>query len=134
MNYNVDYFIRKFEAIPEEMFCVKTRSNGYQRCALGWCYPNHEAAWQSQITNRADDSIEDKAIVKMFYSAFKLGVGGVNNGIYPEYQQPTPKQRILAALYDIKKMQQPQHADITKELAVLPINETSDLITTNILQ
>jgi hypothetical protein len=58
----------------------------------------------------------------------------INNGCNYNYQQPTPKQRILAALYDIKKMQEPAHTDITKELAVLPVNETSDLITTNILQ
>jgi len=53
-------------------------------------------------------------------------IWAVNDGNLRRYSQPTPKQRILAALYDIKKMQQPHYADITKELAVLPVNEIPD--------
>lgn len=38
MNYDVDYFINKFEAIPEEMWCVGlwVDSEG-RKCALGHC-------------------------------------------------------------------------------------------------
>lgn len=39
----------------------------------------------------------------------------INNNMTIEYRQPTPKQRILAALYDIKKMQTPIEKDEVKE-------------------
>jgi len=57
-------------------------------------------------------------------------VYSINDKRSNKHPQPTPKQRILAALYDIKKMQQPaqpEWKDITSDLAVLPVNETSDL-------
>lgn len=52
--YTPQYFIDKFEAIPEENWCISS----------------------------------------------------VNDGLDERYQQPTPKQRILAALRDIQKEQE----------------------------
>ena len=40
----------------------------------------------------------------------------INDGRTKEYQQPTPKQRILAALYDIKKMEDEKFNKEVKEL------------------
>lgn len=40
----------------------------------------------------------------------------INDGESNEYKQPSPKQRILAALYDIKKMQEPQYPSATSEI------------------
>lgn len=115
--YDVDYFIRKFEKIPEFLWCINRRHDSKGgHCAHGWC--------------NLDDigySDEENALRKLASFFGYYGVGPINNGDDKRYQQPTPKQRILAALYDIKKLQQPQHTDITKQLAVLPIDETSDL-------
>lgn len=33
----------------------------------------------------------------------------------------------MSSAYNIKKMQQPQYPDLTKQLAVLPIEEASDV-------
>ena len=145
MNYDVNYFIKKFEAIPEGKWLVRSQGNNGNHCAVGHCknvmgqYGNSGMMIEDQFSY----SPEAVALAKLFYDAKIVGVtfdylgwnvADVNNGDHPDYQQPTPKQRILAALYDIKNMQEPQHTDITKQLAVLPVNETSDLITTNILQ
>ena len=111
-NYNVDYFIKKFEAIPESKWCTQKIDNGNgQYWALGHCDGWGEFDSLSEL-------LGGKAAL-------------TNNGNNPIYQQPTPKQRILAALYDIKKLQQPaqpEWKDITSDLAVLPVSETSDLI------
>lgn len=100
--YNVDYFIKKFQVIPEDKWAVGTRANEMgARCALGWCYPTHQAAKESENGTTIDDSPEDKALCKLF-NRFRLWPAMVNNGIEDQpYKQPTPKQRILAALYDI---------------------------------
>lgn len=51
-----------------------------------------------------NDSVEDKCLTKLIKTLNEdFGAGGVNNGVYGQYQQPTPKQRILAALYDIRE-------------------------------
>mgnify|MGYP003502350564 CR=1 len=135
--YDVNHFIAKFSVIPEDMWCVRTRSNGTQRCALGWCYPTHELAKESeQIYNT--DSVEDKSLVALIHLLNPdFGVGGVNNGIYKEYQQPTPKQRILAALYDVKALQEKENKpakEIIRYVAVdsvIRTNTIEALVATN---
>lgn len=105
MTYNVDYFIKKFEAIPEDQWTTGERhgSNG-THCAHGWCDLNElSMPYLNTYSN------EEKSLVKVFTPIMKgTGCAKINNGFHPNYQQPTPKQRILAALYDIKKMQQPE--------------------------
>jgi hypothetical protein len=133
MKYTVDYFIQKFEAIPENLFCVATRSMGEQRCAYGWCYGSAQEAKASERCNSSRNEEETALSELVRVLGRNWGAGGINNGIYPEYQQPTPKARILAALRDIKKLQQPDHEDITKDLAVLPVDETADIKNTPVL-
>ena len=96
-NYDVDYFIKKFEAIPEDKWITHDRVNDFgQRCALGWCYPNDEEARRSQFADNRFDSDEDKALCAIVhYLNPGFGVGGINNGLYHEYSQPTPKQRSI---------------------------------------
>jgi len=142
MNYDVNYFIQKFEAIPEDKWARFTQlDDDGSRCALGWCDGREKFLYRSEIAG--DQTKEGEGLIRLFLyakiyfgndSLKSHGVASVNNGTHAKYPQPTPKQRILAALYDIKKMQEPKHTDITKQIAVLPVNETSDLITTNILQ
>lgn len=87
--YNVDYFIKKFEAIPEIEWCTRGFGVNGNHCAYGHC--------------GMTDSLEFKKVPE----AYALGnllfdVVDINDDRHPNYQQPTPKQRILAALYDIK--------------------------------
>lgn len=90
MNYDIDYFIRKFEAIPEEKWCTNQFHNGNQSCALGHCGLNNGGDWT------------DEASV-LWYTILPDGVTKINDGDHSEYAQDTPKQRILAALQDAKK-------------------------------
>lgn len=95
MNYDVDYFIRKFEAIPEEKWCVGAYEDGMgRRCAYGHC--GKVFAYDSRESGRL------RAL------AFGIGIrflADINDGSDPGYRQPTPKQRVLAALRDIKAKQ-----------------------------
>lgn len=123
MNYDVDYFIKKFEAIPEDNWCVGDYKKyaKEQYCAYGHC-GMHKG-----------ENKETTALGKIFEFGCQMNIIEINDGGDNRYKQHHPKQRILAALYDIKKMQQPEWNDITTELAKLPIEETSDLtIKTNI--
>lgn len=81
-----EHFIRKFEAIPEEKWCVDYLHEKKSSCALGHCNPNKEV----------------EALIDLFTGHLSLGPAGVNDGCWSKYQQPTPKLRILAALSDIK--------------------------------
>lgn len=99
MKYDVDYFIRKFEAIPENEWCEGSLYNEAtkQSCALGHCLPDFRYNSMSIISDEASGLM---GVLNMTIP--------INNGKNPHYQQSTPKQRILAALYDIKKMQDGQ--------------------------
>lgn len=114
MNYTVQYFIDKFEAIP-----VLGRGSVTLGCAYGQCggYSTEESMGLTNIFRILNDNAVSMVII-------------INDGTHPSYRQPTPKQRILAALYDIRAMQskQPAYENISKSLAVLPVNETSDVI------
>jgi hypothetical protein len=100
--FTVDYFIKKFEAIPEEKWCTYNRINHhFQRCAHGHCYigdPDNSIA-DENINN------EEMGLIDLATHLCLRGFATINNGEHPSYPQPTPKQRILAALYDIKAMQ-----------------------------
>lgn len=106
--YPVDWFIDTFSAIKEEKWCSNDRWNEKgQRCAYGHC---------QAIANSVEDSFEELDM-KFAGKLTLTWIGGygvhqqrskladINNGYYKEYQQPTPKQRTLAALNDIKKIQ-----------------------------
>jgi hypothetical protein len=91
MTYDVDYFIAKFEAIPEDEWCVgHFISMDGTKCALGHCGDEGTG-----------DSPEANALGCLF--PYLGDVININDGRHSDYPQPTPKQRILAALNDIKK-------------------------------
>lgn len=117
--YNVDYFLKKFEAIPEDKWTTGIQQNKFgQRCALGHCRPLHD----SKIGNE-HLTLEAKALKNLFIDSIngpELAVVMINNGNNKQYQQPTPKQRILAALYDIKNL---TRKDATAELIETPVVE-----------
>ena len=97
--YDVNYFIKKFEAIPEMLWFSGdfVGPNG-TRCALGHC---GTVEWTDSIND------EEAALIDLFTKNSPLqlrsAVGLVNDGKVYRYPQPTPKQRILAALYDIRE-------------------------------
>src|SRR5688572_23992979 len=94
MTYDVDYFIAKFEAIPDDQWAVgKFEDGGGRKCAMGHC---------GKI-NGFLDTPESAAVYSLFIDELHFGVVSVNDGCIGEYPQHTPKQRILAALQDIKK-------------------------------
>lgn len=87
MKYDVDYFIKKFEAIPDEKWCINEIDNGRgQRCALGHTW------------GLFGETKETEALCNVM----NWRVSFINNGESHDYKQSTPRARILAALNDIK--------------------------------
>jgi hypothetical protein len=153
-NYTVDYFIQKFSLIPEYRFAIgqfveKKFLKKTKYCAQGLCLPRAttDKMWRQ---NKGAGMFEMKVgaeligLIVLFggrgFSTLKASekIATINNGSDGRYQQPTPKQRILAALYDIRDMlnkkEEVVYSDITKQLAVLPIEETTDIVTVKTLQ
>lgn len=131
MNYDVSYFINKFQAIPEQKWGISSfiDADTGARCAQGHCGMNTDNCWHvwGRSIATVQNSLKEAASLYYLFGDNGLDVGMVNNGYLTEYSQPTPKQRILAALHDIKKLQQPEYKDITKDLAILPQEETADI-------
>lgn len=101
--YDVDYFIRKFEAIPGKRWCcaVNKRLDGAM-CALGHC---------GQFWDGSGGTKESAALDRLFHTNLGLSTWQINDGsggAIKRFHQPTPKARILAALWDIKKAQYPE--------------------------
>lgn len=106
MNYDVNYFIDMFSAIPEDQWCIRKLINEVeQKCALGHCLLRHTnyKEWNS-ILRKDFTSLEAQALVVLF-TRNNMNVADVNNGDDIKYPQKTPKQRVLAALSDIKEAQ-----------------------------
>lgn len=111
MNYDVSYFIKKFEAIPEELWCIWEQTDeNYNHCALGWCGISDISKYKRWV-----NSINWNPEATQLQLILNDMTAQINNGYHEKYQQSTPKQRILAALYDIKKIQDgdPQNKSIT---------------------
>lgn len=117
MQYSVDFFISKFEAIPEEEWTTGTQQNEIgQRCAFGHCMPEEIRCYGRLEFGFGHTTDEGIVLWKLLRSPARI-----NNGKDLRYPQPTPKQRILAALYDIKAN---QAVDQAQEIA----NTKTDLV------
>jgi hypothetical protein len=97
--YTAEYFIRKFEAIPEEKWCVRCLTDGASSCALGHCGATRPISLDVTRACRWDND-QANQLAKLF-TAHRLNVELVNDGDDDCYPQPAPKARILAALTDI---------------------------------
>lgn len=106
--YDVNYFIEKFEAIPESLWCEGKITDGDMHCAIGHC---------GGVMNKELEG-ESQALVSIIFNVLGYGIFQINDSITNQYPQPTPKQRILAALYDIRD----------KELSEANIKATMELI------
>ena len=93
--YDVDYFIKKFKAIPDEKWCRASFGDAISRCVMGHC---------GMVTdNGFRETAESEALVGIFNLTHVSEVFPINDGTCPKYKQSTPKARILAALSDIKE-------------------------------
>lgn len=145
MEYTVDYFIKKFEAIPEERWTTGTflSYEEERRCALGHCF-SKKIIWKLQDAGMKDDGstaypITEKEKQTSFKEAYVLSklfcenaregsqkIIDVNNGLDSVYQQLSPKQRIFAALYDIKAKISPYQSSVSRELAEKALDTVKD--------
>lgn len=131
--YTVDYFLTKFKNIADSFWCCfDIGHEGAPRCANGHVRTREDEDGYEK------EGAESVALTKLFkvlkvtpiknplgFSPFQdwhryMNFAGsdcesysriaeqINNGNTNEYQQSTPKARILAALQDIKKLQQPE--------------------------
>ncbi len=116
-SYTVDFFIEKFEGIPENRWIVGDYINDRGCCAYGHCG-----------MSGAFMVLNDQA--RQLYEIFKGNVNNypnyINDGHDKRYPQSTPKQRILAALYDIKKMQEKKEPVTVAPSRPEPINQVGE--------
>lgn len=109
MKYTADYFIQKFGHISPSFW-----NEGFQNkpdgthCALGHCNDEQEQFVLARVLNPIKITITESKYGNKYYGIVEgvLKVAAINNGETFEYQQPTPKERILAALQDVKAFEQ----------------------------
>lgn len=101
MNYDHDFFLRKFSAIPDEQWCTCARTNYLgQHCAIGHTERNRHETKETAALNVALLPIRGTKSIMLHEAGWT--VANINNGDDARYQQSTPKARILAALRDAK--------------------------------
>lgn len=109
--YDVDYFIKKFELTRESDWVVGMQFDMGKHCALGHCMKQEEKdrLKYSSFKNTFNVEWGSETSEGMALSGIFGGpdlVARINNGYNESYPQLTPKQRVLAALYDLKAKQQ----------------------------
>lgn len=90
MEFDVNYFISKYLGIPDERWCL----GEYDGCNNTHCAIGHIGCYTPPAR-----------ILRNMFGLISSTPELVNDGRDPDYQQLTAKQRILTALYDIKKLQ-----------------------------
>jgi len=90
MKYDIHYFIAKFEAIPDNKWCVEKFTDEKGRCcALGHC------GVRGSNTMFCISTKQGEALKKILPD----GVTSINDGVFKgEFKGKTPKARILEAL------------------------------------
>lgn len=110
--FDVNHFIKKFEAIPEDDWTTgEFVSPEGKRCALGHC---GTTSFTGNIEVGRVITEEGKALNQLIvqlgaleFMPYAGPVGAVpiiNDNQSQRYPQPTPKQRVLAALYDVREL------------------------------
>ena len=93
-DYDYDYFINKFNNIPDDQWTTDRFTNeAGQHCAYGHCGANRLGAG-------VFDTEEASALYKL---DIKHDLGFVNDGKHKHYQQPTPRERVVAYLTNLKQ-------------------------------
>lgn len=90
--WTIDDYIAFYDTIPEEKWMTGDFCDGYGRCcALGHLGFSHSPP---------DNTITERHAI--FFKRHGLTLPMVNDGFVGPYNQPTPKQRVLAYLRDLK--------------------------------
>lgn len=115
--YNVQYFINKFSAISDDMWISGSLNNGRACCALGHCgVLEQNIGEEGEINHSEGEALAILlSIVHPSNNNFAV-VYKLNDGYLTKYPQPTPKERILAALYDVKAIQEKENILASEEL------------------
>lgn len=123
--YDINYFIKKFEAIPGELLIEgELGIHANAKCTSGHCdvvsynAPTIELRCLFFLLQKLKVTFNERHKYAYNHSHVSVEVGFVamlNDGQSNEYNQPTPKQRILSALYDIKKLSTPSEPKEEKE-------------------
>lgn len=106
--YDVNYFINKFEAIPEEKWLPNQFGCAYTHCGqYGEGYKDEAPALSKlfETLHPLSKNQIKRDIEGSRYHGWSWLVAVINDNNCMNdtpYKQPTPKQRILAALYDIR--------------------------------
>lgn len=100
--YDVDYFIEKFEKIPEDKWCVGRFDDGYgAKCALGHC-----GAYEG-MHHDTPELTAIHALVGNWKGGGGLTIVDINDGylyaMRPKLSAATPRERVLNALRLIKE-------------------------------
>lgn len=97
MTYTVEYFLTKFGAIEEDQWCEGAYEDGAgQHCALGLCGAKHSDIGPTTFPEEA------RALDNLLKRELGISPSMLNDGHSIHFRQPTPKQRILAGLEEIK--------------------------------
>lgn len=118
--YNADYFITKFEAIPDEKWAAGTlRNDRGGRCALGLCglddlYQIDNTNWPEELEAWPEEA---RALSLLFMKEFESQGVYLNpfeavyrvNDSYSSRWGDTPKKRILNFLNEIKRNAKSDH-------------------------
>ena len=90
--WTIDDYIAFYESIPEDKWTTGDFVDGFGRC----CALGHLGFREGH----ADDSTLSHSV--FFYRLHRVSLPMVNDGFVEPYKQPTPKQRVLAYLRDLK--------------------------------
>lgn len=128
---DVNYFIKKFSAINDKNWIVNALSlpeDRDKRCSQGHCIPKSLLSkgaelWEVKFVK--ENCVELYSLALLFSNDYVTGAGKVadiNNGIAFEYKQKSPKLRILAALNDVKKLQEFKlHPIVKREYRIVEV-------------
>ncbi len=103
--YDVNHYIEKFKAIPDDKWYdggdYFNPKNNDCRCALGWLLERDEktGGWTD------GGYLSEFHQLNVIFANNGMNVHFINDGKNKRYNQDHPKRRILAALNDIKKVQ-----------------------------
>lgn len=90
MKYDVDYFIKKFKAIPANKWCTYDFYYNGKHCAVGHC----------GVKQMKDIAYNEEAYHLLYKVLPEVMEINDNDGL--KLKQKTPKGRILAALRKLK--------------------------------
>lgn len=100
MKYDVEFFINKFEAIPEDKWCTHRFGDGEGRhCALGHC---EGEGWAITEETSALIGISNKYSIPIFGDL--CTIAAINDGCLDN--TGTPKQRVVNFLKQVKQLQE----------------------------